>query len=31
MDNDLLPVNTSLKMAQELAAMDIGRDYTMAD
>ena len=31
MDNDLLPVNTSLNMAQELAAMDIGRDYTMAD
>lgn len=31
MGNDFLSINTSLKMAQELAAMDIGRDYTMAD
>lgn len=31
MGNDFLPINTSINMAQELAAMDIGRDYMMAD
>lgn len=30
MEKDLLPINTSLNMAQELVAIDIGRDYTMA-
>ena len=31
MDNDFVPINTSLNMAHELATMGIGRDYSMAD